>query len=199
MSLRPLVIAFLVILLSGSLQAQRGALVNQRNLTDLTERAERIVHAHVISAKVEAHPGYPALSTVVVTLHVDDTLKGAPAQQLTFRQFIWDWRDKQDAAGYRKGRELLLFLNKPNAEGLTSPSGMDQGRLDVFHAPDGRGMVQPKSAARTFLAGVDASLAKRGKTLPISMRVAMLDPSRSIELADMKAVVRELAGSRSTQ
>lgn len=199
MRYRAVSIVVLVTLLAGSLQAQRGALVKQRNLSELTERADRIVHAHVISARVEPHPHYSGLSTVVVTLHVDDTLKGAATQQLTFRQFIWDWRDKQDAAGYRKGRELLLFLNKPNAAGLTSPAGMDQGRLDVFHTPDGRGVVQPKSAAKTFLAGVDASLAKRGKTVPISMRVAMLDPSRAIELVDMKAVVRELAAPRSTQ
>ena len=192
-------IAFLVTLFAGSIQAQRGALVKQRNLSELTERAERIVHAHVVSAKVEPHPQYPSLSTVVVTLHIDDTLKGAATQQLTFRQFIWDWRDKQDAAGYRKGREVILFLNKVNENGLTSPSGMDQGRLDVYHTPDGRAVIQPKAASRTFLAGVDTSLAKQGKTMPPSMRSAMIDPSRPIELSEMKSVVRELAGTRSTQ
>ncbi len=199
MQFRHVVIAFLVTLIAGSLQAQRGALVKQRNLSELAERADRIVHAHVIAARVEPHPRYPGLSTVVVTLHVNDTLKGAATQQLTFRQFIWDWRDKQDAAGYRKGRELLLFLNKPNADGLTSPSGMDQGRLDVFHAADGRGVVQPMSASRTFLAGVEASLATRGKTMPPSMRIAMIDGSQPIDLSEMKSVVRELAGIRSTQ
>lgn len=199
MRYRAIAIVFLVTLLAGSSPAQRGALVKQRNLSELTERADRIVHAHVVAARVEPHPQYSGLSTVVVTLHVDDTLKGAAAQQLTFRQFIWDWRDKQDAAGYRKGRELLLFLNKVNAEGLTSPSGMDQGRLDVFHTPDGRAVIKPKAASRTFLAGVDASLAKRGKTMPPSMRSAMIDSSRPIELSEMKRVVRELAGTRSTQ
>lgn len=192
-------VVFVVTLWAGSLQAQRGALVKQRNLEELTTRADRIVHAHVVSARVEPHPHYPGLSTVVVTLHVDDTLKGAAARELTFRQYVWDWRDKQDAAGYKKGRELLLFLNKPNQEGLTSPAGMDQGRLDVQHTPDGRSVVQPKAAARTFLAGVDTSLAKRGKTMPLSMRVAMADPSRAIELTEMKSVVRELVGTRSTQ
>jgi len=195
----PVPVVFLVTLLAGSLQAQRGALVKQRNLPELTERADRIVHAHVVAARVEPHPQYSGLSTVVVTLHVDDTLKGAATQQLTFRQFIWDWRDKQDAAGYRKGRELLLFLNKPNAEGLTSPSGMDQGRLDVFHLPDGSAVVQPRSASRTFLAGVETSLAKHGKTLPRSMRFAMVDGSHPIDLSEMKSVVRELAATRSTQ
>lgn len=199
MRYRAVAIVFLVTLLLGSMQAQRGALVKQRNLAELTDRAERIVHAHVVSAKVEPNAHYPGLSTVVVTLHVDDTLKGVAAQQLTFRQFIWDWRDKQDAAGYRKGRELLLFLNKVNAEGLTSPAGMDQGRLDVYHTPDGRAVIQPKAAARTFLAGVDTSLAKQGKTMPLSMRIAMIDSSRLIELSEMKSVVRQLAGTRSTK
>jgi hypothetical protein len=199
MSLRPLVVAlFVTSLLAGTLQAQRGALVKQRNLEELTVKAERIVHAHVVSARVEPHPHYSGLSTVIVTLHVDDMLKGAPARELTFRQFIWDWRDKQDSAGYRKGRELLLFLNKPNAEGLTSPAGMDQGLLDVQHTADGRSVVQPKAANRTFLAGVDASLAKRGKAMPLAMRAAM-DSSRPIELSEMKSVVRELAADGSAK
>jgi hypothetical protein len=76
---------------------------------------------------------------------------------------------------------------------------MDQGLLDVRHTADGRSVVQPKIASANYFDGVDAALGKRGKTMPLSMRAAIADPSRAIELADMKSVVRELAASRSAQ
>ena len=197
---RAIAVVFLVtILLAGPLHAQRGALVKPRTLPELTQKAERIVHAHVVSALVEPHPRYHSISTVVVTLHVDETLKGAPAQQFTFRQFIWDWRDKQDAAGYRKGREVVLFLNKVNEEGLTSPSGMDQGRLEVRPTTHGNRIVRPAGSTKLFLSGVDKALAVRGKSVPPSLQQAMKDPSSSMDLNEFKRTVRELAAERSTQ
>jgi hypothetical protein len=195
---RALAVAFVVTLLAGSLQAQRGALVKPRGLEELAQKAARIVHAHVVSARVEPHPQYPTLTTVLVTLHVDETLKGKAAPELTFRQFIWDWRDKQDAAGYRKGRELILFLNKVNEHGLTSPSGMDQGRIEVRRTSEGRAVVTPQSGRR-FFQGVDAALAKRGKAASLSMRSAMSDPAQGVDLGDFKSVVRDLAAPVTSQ
>ena len=186
-------------LLASGLYAQRGALVKQKSLSELTEQADRIVHVRVISAKVEPHPHYPNLSTVVITVHVDDTLKGPDSREFKFRQFIWDWRDKQDSAGYRKGRELLLFLNKVNEEGLTSPTGMEQGRLEVERSADGQSVVRPRTQMQAFLQGVDSTLAKRGKSVPKTVQAAMADPSRPIALSDIKSVVRGLVGARSTQ
>src|SRR5881227_3939403 len=86
--------------------AQRGALTSPRGLDQLSEEAALIVHGSVISAKVEPHPQFRNLITVLVTMNVDETLKGKPAKTIQFRQYIWDLRDQIDAAQYSKGEEL---------------------------------------------------------------------------------------------
>src|SRR5207245_11694579 len=85
----------------------------------------------VTSAPGNSHAHLTMLSTVVVTLRVEKNLKGTATYALTFRQFIWDIRDKYYAAGYRKGQELLLLLNKTSEYGLTSPAGVEQGRFGI--------------------------------------------------------------------
>jgi hypothetical protein len=118
--------------------AQRSALTLPRNLEQLTDRASDIVRGTVVSAHVEKHPELDNLDTVVVTLALTDTLKGPARESFTFRQFIWDVRDRQDAAGYRKGQELLLLMIPPSRYGLSSPAGLDQGRFRIERDRRGR-------------------------------------------------------------
>jgi hypothetical protein len=132
-------VAFAVLLLSMTASAQRGAAVMSRNLAELTAQAETIVVAHVAFAEVKSHPQLLHLQTVVVTLRVNETLKGVPQETLTFRQFIWDPRDIADGAAYRRGDELLLLLNKENAYQLTSPAGLNQGRFEIRRDESGKG------------------------------------------------------------
>ena len=54
---------------------QPGPLPNQ-SLDEMVSKAERIVQGQVMSARVEPHPQFSNLKTVVVTLRVEDTLKG---------------------------------------------------------------------------------------------------------------------------
>ena len=141
-------------------QAQRGALTAHRNLAQLTQQAETIVEGTVISAKAEPHPSFNALQTVVVTLRVSRTLKGQATGALTFRQFIWDMRDRASAAGYRRGQGLLLFLNKPNESGLTSPAGMEQGRFRLLPTVAGRPSEVNGNGNAALLEGVPQKLSK---------------------------------------
>ena len=126
------VVPFLwVVLLLSPAYSQRSALVAPTNIGVLSRQAATIVHGRIVSVKVEPHPELSNLTTVVVTMNVTETLKGGAVKELTFRQFIWDIRDKYDAAGYQKGQELLLLLNATSQYGLTSPTGMDQGRFRI--------------------------------------------------------------------
>jgi hypothetical protein len=111
--------------------AQRGAITVPRDLAQLSNAADKIIQARVMYAIVEPHSTYHHLRTVRVTLEIEDVLKGSAAGNITFRQFIWDPRDISDAAGYRPGNEMLLFLNAPTSLGLTSPVGLEQGRFRV--------------------------------------------------------------------
>lgn len=189
-------VSILVLALAGGAAAQRGAMVLPRSLDEMTVQAERIVQATVVSAKVEPHPEYPNLSTVVVKLRVRDTLKGAVAQDISFRQFIWDFRDKHDAAGYRKGQELLLFLNKPTDAGLVNPVGLDQGRLVVQRDASGNAVVRPKVPNARFVKGLSAKLARSAVTTPASIQAAERDNGATIDLRDLKTAIRGLVGAR---
>lgn len=121
--------------------AQRGAMTVPQNLDELTDRAQDIVRGTVVSAHVEKHPELTNLHTVVVTLRVGETLKGATRDRYTFRQYIWDVRDRYDAAGYRKGQELLLLMNGPSRYGLASPVGIEQGRFRIQRDRSGRAVA----------------------------------------------------------
>lgn len=125
-------IACVLCLGPGKAQAQRGAITLPRNLSDITSMADRIIQGRVESARVEPAPDYKNLKTLLITLRVDDVLKGASVKTLTFREFIWDVRDISDAAGYHVGDEVVLFLNHPTSLGLVSPVALEQGRFRVM-------------------------------------------------------------------
>jgi hypothetical protein len=128
-------------LATSSAFAQRGAMTVPQNLDELTDRAQDVVRGTVVSAHVERHPELTNLHTVVVTLRVGETLKGAARETYSFRQYIWDVRDRYDAAGYRKGQELLLLMNAPSRYGLASPVGLEQGRFRVQRDRTGRAVA----------------------------------------------------------
>jgi hypothetical protein len=184
-------------LLAAPALAQRGALTLQRNLGELTQQAQTIVHGRVMMARVEPHPQLTNLSTVVVTLRVEETLKGQASAVLTFRQFIWDARDRYDAAGYAKGQEVLLLLNPPTQYGLVSPTGIEQGRFRI---------VTDKQGRKTAVNGYgNAGLFDRIPTQAASQRLkftmgtaALINkPSPGkVSLGQLEEVIKQFAGGR---
>jgi hypothetical protein len=124
--------------ISLAAHAQRGAITLPRNLADLSSNAGQIIQGRVVSATVEPDPRYNHLQTLVLTLAVDDVLKGQAPTTFTFREFLWDIRDISDRAGYRLGDEVLLFLNNPTPLGLITPVGLQQGRFRVVKGSDGQ-------------------------------------------------------------
>lgn len=123
---------------SSAAHAQRGAITLPRNLADLSSNAGQIIQGRVVSATVEPDPRYNHLQTLVLTLAVDDVLKGQAPATFTFREFLWDVRDISDRAGYHLGDEVLLFLNRPTTLGLVTPVGLQQGRFRVVKGADGQ-------------------------------------------------------------
>ena len=124
--------------ISSAAHAQRGAITLPRNLADLSSNAGQIIQGRVVSATVEPDPRYNHLQTLVLTLAVDDVLKGQAPTTFTFREFLWDIRDISDRAGYHLGDEVLLFLNNPTPLGLVTPVGLQQGRFRVVKGTDGQ-------------------------------------------------------------
>jgi hypothetical protein len=77
--------------------AQQGALTSPRNIQQLTERAETIVLGRVISTRIETHPEL-GVGVRVVTLKVHESLKGSGQDTLTFRQYVWDVRERLEGS-----------------------------------------------------------------------------------------------------
>jgi len=174
--------------------AQRGALTILGNLDQLTHRSAVIVRGTVISARVEKHPELTALDTVVVTLQVKETLKGQTGSTYTFRQYVWDIRDRKNAAGYLKGQDLLLMMIEPSRYGLSSPAGLEQGRFVISHDENGREMAVNGRGNMKLFDGIGAQLAVKG--IPLSARTSSLvqkHVSGPVELRDLTDLIRGLA------
>jgi hypothetical protein len=120
---------------------QSAASTSPVDLAQLVQSAQTIVRGRVISAKVEPHPQFSNLRTVVITMAVTRQLKGQSTSTLTFRQFLWDAQEASIFAGYKGAGELLLFLNPVSPYGLTSPVGLEQGRFRVLRDAKGNSYV----------------------------------------------------------
>ncbi len=189
-----LVILVLVLLsaIPPQARAQRGAVVRTRNLAELTEQAQTIVVGRVVSARVEPHPQFKNLQTVLVSVAVSDTLKGSSVQTLTFRQYIWDPRDIDHKAGYARGQELLLFLNAENQYGLTSPAGLDQGRFAILRISSGKASAVNGHDNRNLFAGM-AEIATTARMSARSRSLLITPAAGPVLLDDLRGAIRELA------
>jgi hypothetical protein len=189
-------VVLLALAVAAPAAAMRGAMTVPRNLEQLTDRASDIVRGTVVEARVEKHPELTALDTVVVTLRVKRTLKGAAPANFTFRQYIWDARDRHDAAGYRKGQDLLLLMIAPSRHGLSSPAGMDQGRFRIVRDRSGREMaINGAGNARLF-----EGLGNGGeRKVPLTAQQAGLVARHrggAIAASDLESLIRAFAGDR---
>src|SRR5262245_1602236 len=72
---------------AAPVRAQTAPLTVPMNLARLVDESQNVVLARVASVRVEPHPQYQNLNTVVVTLDVAEPLKGSPGRQLVFRQY----------------------------------------------------------------------------------------------------------------
>ena len=167
-----------------------------RNLDQLTDRASDIVRGTVVEARVEKHPELSNLDTVVVTLRLRETLKGSAQGTYTFRQYIWDIRDRYDAAGYRKGQEYVLLMNAPSRYGLTSPAGMEQGRFRIQRDRSGREMAINGAGNLRLFDGLDDD---DKLSAPLTAKQASLVAKHRggpIQLAELTVMIRAFAGNR---
>ena len=189
-------VAFLALLLASPLAAQRGALTLPRSLDQLVDQAATIIRGHVVSARVERHPTLTNLHTIVVTLRVHQTFKGQARQTFTFRQYIWDVRDRFNAAGYRKGQHLLLLMNPPTRYGLSSPAGLEQGRFRILVDRQGREYALNGHANADLFRQMSQRLKKSGRTLQLSL-AQLADQHRSgpVQLDELQDLIRTLAGT----
>lgn len=181
--------------LSPPAAAQRGGLAIQQNLAELVDHAGTIVRGHIVSARVEPHPEFTHFYTVVVTLRVQETLKGQAGETFVFRQYIWDIRDRYDAAGYRKGGEMLLFLTRPSEIGLSSPVGLGQGRFRIVRGPEKEELAVNEAANYGLFRDLLPALRARGLSLSQEQtRWIEGQAGGPVPLEDLTELIRLIAG-----
>jgi hypothetical protein len=194
MELRFYVLLLTALTASAPAFAQQSALTVPRNLEQLTDRAAVIVRGNVVSARMEKHPELTNLDTVVVTLRVQETLKGPAGETFTFRQYVWDLRGRMNALGYKKGEDVLLMMIEPNRYGLSSPAGVEQGRFRIERDATGRELAVNSHNNLRLFDGVGAQMAKEGAVLsPASASLVAKHRRGPVELRELAALIREFA------
>ncbi|MGH9862842.1 MAG: hypothetical protein ACRD35_05395 [Candidatus Acidiferrales bacterium] len=188
-------LALVLILCAPPAGAQRGGMVVPQNLAEMVEEADIIVLGRVLNARGEKHPELQNLNTVVVTLQVSEIWKGSAGPTLTFRQYVWDFRDSLTALGYRKGQEVLLLLLQPNENGLSSTVGLQQGRFRILRDAQGNRQAVNGFDNRGLFREMDSQMRQKGVVLtPRSAGLLQKHQRGPIALDELKSLVRQLAG-----
>lgn len=174
--------------------SQQGAITVQRSLSELVAQAATIVRGRVSEVKVERHPQLRNLTTLVVTIRVERTLKGESVRHFTFRQYLWDARARDGKDGYVKGEELLLLVNPTSRYGLTSPAGMEQGRFRVLKSPTGQKTAVNGRGNQGLFAGEIEREAAKPRTLSATARNLLRDHrSGRVPLEQLEEIILEMS------
>jgi hypothetical protein len=193
---RSLLLFLLSLFICSSAIPQHGAYTAPVPFDQMVQRAATIVRGHVVSVSVEPHPQFFNLKTVVVTIRTDRTLKGDASRDLTFRQYIWDARDIDDAAGYRKKDELLLFLNAPSDIGLTSPVGLGAGRFRITRDQSGNAFALNEHGNAGLSAQISFKAKERGVELSRESQAAFSQAQGRIPLSALEEAILAFAQAR---
>lgn len=179
--------------LISTAQAQQASTSIHRNIAALTDEASIVIHGRIMSAKVEPDPNFANLTTVLVTMNVNDVLKGSADKTFSFRQFVWDFRQRTNTAGYVKGQEMLLFLRAPSRYGLSSPAGLEQGRFIVQRDAAGKAVVINGIGNQGLLDNLGQGAKVRGIVLPAASAKNKSTSGNGMGLDNFKQIVRAFA------
>jgi hypothetical protein len=186
------------LLLASSASAQSNAITLPRNLAELVSESHVVVQGWVTGVTLEPHDQLKNLMTVVVTLQVEETLKGENLKTLTFRQAVIDKRDQQQYLGYRTGQHLLLVLMKPSKYGLTSPAGMEQGRFRIEPAGAGKLSATNGFSNAGLFHELDTQLHARGIRVVPEVRDMIAKPGANpVPLDHLKSLIRAVVAADS--
>jgi len=171
-------------------------MVVPRTLLELSRSAGTIVRGQVVSTRVEPHPDYRNIPTLLITLKVEEVLKGKAGQTFTFRQAILDIRDRYDHNGYKKGQHVLLLLARPSRYGFSSPMGLEQGRFRLVRSASGRLEAVNGFANRALFDEMPRQLRWQGIDLSgPSQRLVETHRDGPIAYDALRTLIREMAGA----
>ena len=185
-------------LVSTSAVAQMQALTVSQNLAELTQESHVVVEGWVTRVTLVPHTSLRNLMTAVVTVQVEDTLKGnVSSGTYTFRQAVIDKRDQESMLGYRTGEHVILFLIRPNVYGLSSPAGLEQGRFRILPGPHGEQVALNGVGNFGLFRGLSAALQQSPGLMPRTRNLLLTPNPGPVDVTQLKSIVRTI-GSKST-
>jgi hypothetical protein len=189
----------LISLLVAATHAQTSAITLPRNLDELVTESSTVVQGTITRVTLEPHDRLKNLLTLVVTVQLEDTLKGGATKTYTFRQAVIDAREQERKFGYRAGQHVLLLLIKPSEYGLSSPAGMEQGRFRIEPGPNGKLIATNGLGNIGLFRNLPVEL-QQNSSLTAEARQVMTKPSPGpVGLDQLKAVIRAIASRKPAQ
>jgi hypothetical protein len=195
-----LMLALLLFAVSATPAANAQFLYRQLNLAELTQRAAIIIQGHVREVRYEALPDYPNIDTIVVTLQIDESLKGSEGETYTFREFVFPGQSRMVRQGkYLVGQQLLLFLSAPSQYGLSSPLGRQQGTFHISEDSKSIKYVANEGGNYRLFAGVSQAVSNAGAALSESPEELEALEHGPVPLGKFVSIVRELRTLREVE
>jgi hypothetical protein len=197
LSFAVLVVAFAHLSHATPASAQQGGMTVPLDLARMVDESENVVLARVTDVKAEKHPQLQNLDTVVVTLDIIEPLKGGPGRQYSFRQYVFDIRDRDSKLGYRVGDEVVLLLRRPSAQNLTSPVGFEQGRFRVERDAQGNRFLRNGIDNAALFDGVDKTAPTlKNHISPAVQQMVVQHRSGPISYEDFRSFVQGVLAAR---
>jgi len=167
--------------------------VRQVSLAYLAQRADVIVQGKVVDVVHEPLPGFPNISTVKVTMEVQDMVRGPSAtKNYTFREIVLGLRPKQGKKGYLPGQQLLLFLTSPSRYGLSSTVGIEKGRFHVHRDASDNLTVVNEEGNEGLFNSVEEAVTTTGRKLTAKQSRMVAARRGSAPMEDFMSLVKTL-------
>ena len=190
------VLSLLLLMIASSSSAQSSAITLPQNLSELVAQSPIVVQGWITQVALVPHATFKNLVTVAVTIQVESALKGTPAGTYTFRQAVIDIRDQERTMGYQAGQHVLLLLIQPNAYGLSSPAGLDQGRFRIVSGPRGNLVAVNGVGNAGLFRGLPSELQQNSAVTPRMRSLFSKSNPGPLDLSELKTVIRTIASMK---
>ena len=182
-------IALLVV--ASTLLSAHATTVRPLALDEMTATAATIFHGKCIGNETLREPGTKLIVTRT-TFTVEEVMKGSPGTTLTIKQVggtlpNGDSMQIEGVPTYSVGENYVLFLNGVSTLGLTSPTGLSQGRFNIEMGEGGARATNGRDF-REMAAPVPL------RNLPKDLQSAPSARVTHIRIDDLKSIVRALRG-----
>lgn len=178
--------------------------VLQLNIAQLTDLAARVFVGTCVSVRQATDSSGRKIQ--YVTYKVQETIKGDPANTITFKQIVLQNGPSQpsimehslvgDMPQYEPGEEAVVFLSGESRLGFTAPVGIFQGKFDVQTDTAGNKTVVNALDNRGLFIGMRSSPTLKAMSLSSSEKQMVNTNSGEMDYSDFVNLVKKINASQ---